>query len=583
MSIPTPSIFQQALIDGMLRGENVISNSVAGSGKSTTGMNVISAYLEQYPSNTILLTCFQKNVQQEFDRKAKNAFPNFVYQQLTIRTTYSMGLSLLKQHHPTLTAPQMFKANLIIAKLLSILYKQMGGKESSSVIRMLGEYEDTKRMCVALYQISQARLIKGVKAISELEQERSIFPFPPERSVIEVVSKAMAISELELEREDKYDFTDMISYAARNGYQAQEKFDHIIVDECQDLSPAQLAVIQAYAHNETQWTFLGDRSQQIMMFAGSMLNTMDTLKSTYNAVEYRIPISYRIPLTVRDMAREFVPDLEARDNAPKGFVGYANVSKAVEKMQGGDMLLARTVAQLLEVSVIALANKKKISFRGQDIKSQILDALATIRRRWGLKEFGYGVNEYIHENVLMIKEKYPDGESDEKIDELHKLGAGLIALYKFACRDGCKHHDFESFVSELFNEKDNKKELPIYAMSIHQAKGGESNTVWLIQPQGGFPYRTQNMSKQQQSEEDNIAYVGFTRAKNALWFVVPDGQDEDKVKDTLEKSLIETELKHLDAPYEDDQIHPIADSSPLIRKIAKMEDELKVDVQLRLW
>lgn len=555
MSLPTPSSYQQALIDGMLRGENVISNSVAGSGKSTTGMNVISAYLNEHPSNTVLLTCFQKNVQQEFDRKAKANFPNFIYQQLTIRTTYSMGLALLKQHHPDLTAPQMFKANLIIAKLLSTLYKQMGGKESAMVIRQLGEYEDTKRMCVSLYQISQARLIKGVKAISELEAERSIFPTTPERSVIEVVSKAMTISELELEREGKYDFVDMISYAARNGYQSQEKFDLIIIDECQDLSPAQWAIIQAHAHADTQYVFLGDRQQQIMMFAGSMLNTMDTLKSTCNAIEYRIPVSYRIPLTVRDVAREFVPDLEARENAPKGFVGYANVSKAVERMQGGDMLLARTVAQLLEVSVIALASGKKISFRGQDIKGQLLDALATIERRWGLRDFGYGVNEYISENIRIIRDKYPDGVADDKIDEFNRLGFGLSALYKFACKDSnCKGNDFPAFVHSLFDEKSNKKEPAIIALSIHQSKGSEANTVWLIQPQGGFPYRTQNMTKQQELEENNIAYVGYTRAKNALWFVVPDGTDEDKVRDTFEQSLITTELKHLDAPYNDDEL-----------------------------
>lgn len=542
MPIPAPSTYQQALIDGMLRGENVISNSVAGSGKSTTGMNVIGTYLEQHSAKNVLLTCFQKNVQMEFDRKAKDTFPNFVYQQLTIRTSYSMGLALLKQHHPNLHAPTMFKANLIIAKLLSILYKQLGGKENNGVVRQLGEYEDTKRGCVALYQLAQARLVKGVKDIFALAIERDVFPLPPDERVIEIVHRAMKLSELELEREAKFDFVDMISYPARNGYQSIEKFDLIIVDECQDLSPAQLAVIQAYAHQNTQWVFLGDRRQAIMQFAGAMTSTMDTLKRTYHAVEYCIPISYRIPLTVRDAAREFVPYLEARENAPKGFVGYANVSKAVERMQGGDMLLARSIAQLLEVAVIVLANKKRIAFRGQDIKGQLLDVLTTIERRWGLKEFGYGVKEYIHENIQLIKEKYSDGEADEKINELNLLGAGLLSLYAYTAKMG---YDFPPFVNDLFNEKGNKKERAIIAQTIHQSKGSENECVWLMLPPGGFPFRSSQMGVDQQAIEDNLAYVAYTRAKNALWFVVPDSQEvEPQPATNIIADLHEMDKKH---------------------------------------
>lgn len=524
MPLPKPSPEQQALIDGFVKGQNVISNSAAGSGKSTTGLNLIDAYLEKNPNKHVLLVAFQKNVQQEFERKAKDNLSEDKQTFLTIKTSYSLGLALLKQRYPYLRNPETFKANLIVAKLLGGVYARKGGRDSLMATTLYGMWEDTKRALIGLYNVSQARMLSTLEDVKQLEIERNIFTTAPSHDILDVVVRAIAIAQQELEEHNKYDFIDMVSIPARLGLVADFKYDAIVVDEAQDLSPAQRAVVVAHAHANTQFAFLGDRSQAIMQFAGATTTTMDDLKSTFNAVEYRIPTSYRIPIKVRDLARQFVPDLQARPNAPTGWVGNIGVTKAVAKMEAGDLVIARNVASLLEVAVITMASQKKVRFRGNDIKGQVQDAIAAIERVWGLKNFPYGVTEYVAQYIKMIHDKHGVDGTETQVDEIRKLGIGLNALYAHANSLGFGGEKFPQWVTGLFDEK--IKGGVIEFLSIHQSKGGEANNVFIILPEGGLPYRTNKMSPLQRIEEDNVAYVAYTRAKNSLWLVVPDSEEK---------------------------------------------------------
>lgn len=576
--LPSPSVYQRRLIDVVVGGENAISNSVAGSGKSTTGMSIVKDVLAVRPDQRILLVCFQKNVRKDFQDRAKDVFSQHILDNnLTIQTSYSLGYELIRNH----IGPREVngtRINYRMAIQLRKLYNQYG---ESRALEMFGApLEEIKRPMMAWYTLSALRVIDNFDDLFKIESERQLFNKEPNETMANIIWDMLDYAHKSVTEGDavwnsdlketvtkfQIDYTDMVREPAIRNLRGRSTYNLIIVDEAQDTSVAQLKTIKSYANSDTQWVFLCDRQQAIMQFAGAQITTVDMLKSHFDCEEVRIPVSYRIPLKVRDEARKYVPDIDCPEGVKGGFVGRIRIQKALEKVKPGDLVIARTIGQLMEFAVIGVAKGIPMSFRGADIKGIILDALTTIKNHYHYFSFEQSVLEYVDDHVKTIRERDGDHADEDKILNIKRLGKGLIALHTYAQTQGIRGADaFQKYVDGLFvkdpdSEKDIVHKHKVMCLTIHQSKGGEANTVWLLMPDGGLPYRTEGMTQSQMQEEDNIAYVAVTRAKQALWYVLPD------------TDLTTTEV--LDEPL------PITTPGPLIQKIAAMEAEVAFDTAI---
>lgn len=530
MAIAKPSFHQQLFIDAALTGKNIVVRACAGSGKTTASLNLLWQYLEKYPENNAMYVAFQNDVLGDIRKKVKENLPLSISDRLETRTSYSLGFELLKDRHSTELDDR--KHSMIISWKLGELYKRYGGKQDKLAISVYGEFEETKRILVQLYQIAQTRLVFTIRGLMEIETERQLFPYIPNAELFQVVLDAIDENKKWLEwgnwdHKKVHSFTDMVSYPACLDLQSRSKYNLILIDEAQDIGEGQLRVIEAYADTNTQWVIVGDPNQNILGFCGAIPNRMQLLKEKYNAEEFSMPLSYRVSKQVCALAKQYVPDFECLPNAPEGWVGNIGLSKSVEKMNEGDIVLARTIAQLLEVAIIALTTGKKVTFLGGNLKLQIKAALDDIKARFGFNDFIHSVNLYLEETIEFLKTKHGDN-IDEQKEELTRLGNGLIGLYNYSISKG--EHDFVKFVDELFvGENDKKKTPSIRFLTGHRGKGLEADTVFIVQPpNGNLPYTGSKMTPQLLAEERNLYYVMLTRSKNKLWFVVPDNTPDSE-------------------------------------------------------
>jgi len=533
MALAKPSIEQQAFINAAKRGDNIVVVACAGSGKTTASLNLLWQVAEMYPNKRLLYVAFQNEVTTDIKKKIKENIPSSIANQIDVRTSYSLGYELLKEHY-TSELDVNGKVSSLVSWKLGEVYKRYGGKTSDRAVSVYGEFSETKRLLVQLYNIAQTRQVFDVPGLARIEHERMLFPFPATEELFQVVIDAIAESKKWLthgnwDGKKVHDFTDMVAIAARMGFKSQTKYDVILIDEAQDVGEAQVKVIEAFSDTQTQWVVVGDPMQNIFGFAGAIHNRMDLLKAKYNATQYSMPLSYRASQVVAKLAQEYVPDFRCLPTAPKGFIGNISASKAIDKMQEGDIVLARTIAQLLEVAIIALTTGKKVTFLGGNLKLQIKAALDDIKARFGFKDFKHSVELYVRESIEFLITKHGDTNIDELRKEIELMGSGLISLYNFACSGGCTDANFEAFVYELFvgdNEKKGKRTPSIRFLTGHRGKGLEAGRIFIIQPpNGNLPYSNTKMSQQLQKEEIHLYYVMVTRSSHTVWFVVPDTAD----------------------------------------------------------
>lgn len=144
---------------------------------------------------------------------------------------------------------------------------------------------------------------------------------------------------------DVCDYDDMLMMPVIAGVPF-EHYDVVLVDETQDVSGIQMEMIGRMTAREhaggpdrpdTPPVFLleqnhpkyrprprviavGDRNQAIYGFRGAGTDSMDLMKARFGMRELPLSVSYRCPISVVQHARQWVPQIEWRDDAPDGAV-----------------------------------------------------------------------------------------------------------------------------------------------------------------------------------------------------------------------------------------------------------------------
>ena len=319
--------------------------------------------------------------------------------------------------------------------------------------------------------------------------------------VLRIAEYAAMAFQLSVRDDTTFDFDDQLYGPLYHGWN-YPVYSNILVDEAQDLSPIQHAMLQA-CHG-SRIIAVGDRHQAIYGFRGASHGSMDELLEIFNMKEYPLDITYRCPRSVVAQAQLLNPAIRARDNAPEGEVlNLADEDCDPRIFLDNQLVLARTNAPLFHAILRQIRARQPCrvlsnfldSFQSfvrelakgprgsQELRSTagVIDRL----ERWYAKECDAvqgrrGRLAYLHdryETVKLLLEQYATVyEACETVRRLSECETG-----------------------------------PIFS-TIHKAKGLEARNVYIIRPDL-LPHPMAE-GDNELIQERNLKYVAITRFFN---------------------------------------------------------------------
>jgi len=456
----------------------------AGTGKSST----LEMFARSIPKEqSILACCFNKDIRAELERR----MPSHV----KVKSFNQMGFAALSEmRKPLRLSVDAGKQRQI---LRDIVPKELRDSVEGPLLRLLA-------MCMA-------RVIESPEDIEATMDEFDFYPpdniegATPQRMVA-WVQDALYVTRQPSAVVSYDDQVYIPAYYIRTI--RMPKFDHVLVDEYQDVNPAQRILIQASLKPGGKLTMVGDPAQAIYAFRGAMASAMETTCKELNAEVLPLNCTYRCARKIVAEAQRYVPDYHAAPNAPEGVVEEVEYDTALEKVREGDFIISRTNAPLVTACLALMAKRRKAVIRGKDVGTG-LAKLVTQSKAQTIPELVDWWNAWRDKEVRRALAV----DKPNRAEEAHDKANAVLSLAEHCDTVG----DLLKLLEELF--KDNTPSNNIVLTSTHKAKGLEADRVWMF----NWTYRPQKGG-----EEANLSYVAITRAKKELYLVNPRPADAPK-------------------------------------------------------
>lgn len=460
--------------------KNFVVNAVAGSGKTTTGVECV----RRDKTNDIAYVAFNAHIKQELANRIGDQ------ENVSVYTYHGLGLRALKKALKKVTIDES-KLDQIVSKYVNVkidgyLYTQLKRLVSLSKQYCVSEQADLERL-VDHHTLE----IRGI-----------------ENRIFDLVPKVLKDSR---DNSSSVDFDDMI-WLPRELQIKMPKFDIMLIDEAQDTNMVQqwLALESA-----DRLVVIGDKNQAIYGFRGSDVASMDRLRDalakTKRGVKDR-SLSYtrRCPKSHVELAQQIVPQIKAVDSAPDGEILSLTQEKACEMMKPGDLALCRVNAALVETAYNLIKNDIKAVIRGRDIGKGITKLIEKAAKKAGTDDMK-SVLAIATEMCYTEAEKYraiPFGRGENRAEAvIDKLECLTHVSVKANTATEVKNR-----VEKLFSdfEDDGSPKSAVVLGTVHRTKGLEASRVFVLRPEL-IPHP---MSKKgwEVQQESNLGYVAVTRA-----------------------------------------------------------------------
>lgn len=345
---------------------------------------------------------------------------------------------------------------------------------------------------------------------------------------VERFSKALALYKKDL---GLIDFTDMIAQFVESDLSID--IDVLVVDEAQDLSLLQWAVIRKLAKSVRRFVVAGDDDQAIYRWSGADVDTFIGMDGDVRVLSQ----SYRVPRKVQEVAHGIIRRVKNRrpkEWSPREDDGEVrwHASTGSLDLTGPDILvLGRNRYLLRDFEEVVKSLGLLYEFQGaRSVKPSLLEAVLTWER---LRQQRPGVStaqcrkmyEYMSVGTGFVRghKQLPKlGEDEESVTlaDLHDRGGLLVhddkfwfdALDKIPLRD-------VSYLRAARRRGENLLAPPRIRLStIHGMKGGQADEVILLTDMASRTFREAERTPE---DESRVWYVAVTRAKQKLHIVAP--------------------------------------------------------------
>jgi len=329
---------------------------------------------------------------------------------------------------------------------------------------------------------------------------------------------------LELFKKDRLlvDYTDMLHKFLTEG--DVPVLDVMFVDEAQDLSPLQWAVVRKIATKAKKIYVAGDDDQAIYKWAGADVDYL--INNSKNAMVLKQ--SYRVPSAVHEVAKRCIGQVRSRiykewtPRKEEGMVRWEPNIELVDMEKGDWLVLARTNYLLEDVDEYCRNEGWFFEIKGRPSISE-----AKVRAVVFWERLGKGESITLTECANILK--FVKVENPKKLD---MLDSKLILQYQDLkshfpdLPDGRWYDVFTllspseiSYIRAMLRRGEKITKQPRIRLStIHAAKGGEATNVVLLTDITARVYKNY---QENPDDENRVFYVAITRTKENLYLIEP--------------------------------------------------------------
>jgi superfamily I DNA/RNA helicase len=541
---------------------NGIIDAVAGAGKTTTIMEC-ARFIGS--DKTVLFCAFNKSISKEIENKLKERGLINV----TVKTIHALGWQMLNLNRGV----QELKVNeskydtLLKSKDVQISLKpyyeeiiKINGLnpelasenkyEAFAINSLIFQINKNLLNINQKYRATLARpdfsefekLVTHFGIFNEIEFRKSQFEF--ELKAYFNATILLLESGNDLSRKSMVmDFTDMIYLPIEWKLESTKKFDFLFIDECQDLSRAQLATVAKYGSEKSRILSVGDPRQSIYGFTGADIESFQKIKDLTRAIQFPLTSCFRCPKAVIELAKSIREDIVGV-RPEQGIVAKITKEKILESARPNDLIISRLRAPLLILVFSFIDRNIKVLIHEDDVK-EIMNDIKSIFKH---EELNLNISKMPNGFISLKESAFKRGEwmirkeSERIIDPMQRVIYVEEKQRYLQQRLEFLNRKYEQWklscptVYHIINKiRDfvSSAEGSIKLSTIHKAKGLENDRVFILD-YDKLPLQHIEQKDWEKTQEMNLKYVAVTRAKAELYLT------ESSTIDVLkEKSLFD--------------------------------------------
>lgn len=323
------------------------------------------------------------------------------------------------------------------------------------------------------------------------------------------------------------DYTDMLEQFVTSAIKLH--LEVLVVDEAQDLSAVQWAVVNALAAGCRRVLVAGDDDQAIYRWAGADVDHLIDLRGDARVLGQ----SYRVPVAVQQVANGIISGVQHRRDKPwqpraeQGSVERALYFRDVDVGTGEVMVLARNT-YLLDTARTVLRREGIVYEQNgwSSIKPDLLAAITTWERLRAGGEataaearavYGYmSAGEGFKRGFKLLPKLADDARVT--LAGLRETGGLLRDDIWHTALDRLPPGDMAYLLAARKRGEKLQARPRVRLSTIHGSKGGEADHVVLLTDMAP---RTHAEMEQRPDDERRVWYVAATRARQRLSIVDP--------------------------------------------------------------
>lgn len=498
MTAPTKWTPEQLqAIEAASQGLSFRLDAVAGSGKTTTGVEIV----RHLPSRNPLVLAFNVSIKKEFE------------QRLAQLGTPATCLTLNGLGHRALTGT-LGRVRLDADKLAKLLTQyckdqDLNDGDAWKDLRLLVERARTHGVVVDPPRGSRPKPLSPDTPEFWEDMAREVDADP---KLIHHARKILARSTL-MAFSGEIDFTDQIYVPVCFRFPFP-RYPAIVVDEAQDLSAMNHIQLERTLAPEGQLVAIGDPNQAIYAFRGALSESMDRLTQQFKLEHRPLSCSFRCPKSVVELAQAIVPHITSAPDAPEGEIQEWTTWDATQ-LPNGAHVVCRNNGPILSLAFKLLARGRGARVLGREIGEGLIKLIKKLApgdsfTRWNMEELAQALESWRVRETAALEALGKTSAAEIVRDRAEALGACIVAS------DAATPKALGEAIRRLFSAES----APISLSTIHKAKGLEWNFVLFLDP-WRIPSR---FAKEAESRGDpgpmrqemNLRYVAQTRAKRVL-------------------------------------------------------------------
>lgn len=527
--------YQQAICEyavGLATGkhtQHLIVGAGAGTGKTTTIMELVSDILKKSYDSKVLMIAFNDEINQTFSRKLKvieggNRVKNF--------TTHGLGNMLLRtyvqEQYPgfkqaTITSYFSHQASSKLVSSLGLGNKKWLGNKVIAAFSSMRDFGLIAKSSEDVKLALKTTPFVELGCESRLQTLMSDLSKAGVRKGMDDILNALLAWNSTLDKavvSNKDDniltFTDMcrapVVHKLFNKTKAWKVPDIVIVDEVQDFNPYQ----QMFLHEmqrvnpKVRFIMVGDDLQAIYGFRAAV-RSFEALEKDLKCKRLTLPETWRSKKKIVKFIKEQIPDSILKATRKGGTILHIDgtphdpFSTKLAVKNKVNRIVASRNQHLLRCAIHLLQSGHKVSGKGSSAVSELLKFYNRCKRKKPVNLYTFV--ETALDYCEAIKIKIGDKHTQPTNDELDTFANYANLMYIILVYKLTDFVTLESTLDDIKRSVETEKDPDAMILdTVWSAKGLESHTVMVIDE-----YFHDNTG-----QIDNIRNVAYSRASDVL-------------------------------------------------------------------